>query len=53
MTLPDITEQRLTIYFVFTSKKTPMRISDILEEAENMFKSIVHVIYFIYDIRDF
>jgi hypothetical protein len=42
MTLPDATEQWLAIHFVLTSKKTPMQISNILEEAENMFKSIVH-----------
>jgi hypothetical protein len=42
MTLPDVTEQRLAIHFVFTSKKTQMQISNILEEAEIMFKSIVH-----------
>jgi hypothetical protein len=42
MTLPDVTEQRLSIHFVFTSKKTPLHISNTQEEAENMFKSIVH-----------
>jgi hypothetical protein len=47
MTLPDVTEQRLAIHFVFTSKKTPTQISNILEEAENMFKSIVHFKYMI------
>jgi hypothetical protein len=49
MTLPDVTEQRLAIHFVFTSKKTPMQIFDIhvLEEAENTFKSIVHFEYMI------
>jgi hypothetical protein len=47
MTLPDVTEQRLGIHFVFTSKKTPMQISNILDEAENMFKSIVHFEYMI------
>jgi hypothetical protein len=46
MTLPDVTEQRLAIHFVFTSKKTAMQIS-ILEEAEIMFKSIVHFKYMI------
>jgi hypothetical protein len=45
MTLSDVTEQRLAIHFVFTSKKTPMPISNILEEAENMIKSIVHFKY--------
>jgi hypothetical protein len=38
MTLPEVTEQQLAIHFVFTSKKTPIQISNILEEAENMFK---------------
>jgi hypothetical protein len=30
-----------------TSKKTPMQISNIYEEAENMFKPIVHFKYMI------
>jgi Fe2+ or Zn2+ uptake regulation protein len=47
MTLPDVTEQRLAIHFVLTSKNTPMQISDILEEAEKMFNSIVHFKYMI------
>ena len=47
MTLPDVTEQRLAIRFVFTSKKTPMQICNILEEAEKSFKSIVHFKYMI------
>jgi hypothetical protein len=47
MTFPDVTEQRLAIRFVFTSKKTQMQISNILEEAESMFKSIVHSKYMI------
>jgi hypothetical protein len=51
MTLPDVTEQRLAIHFGFTSKKTskktPMQISNTLEEAENIFKSIVHFKYMI------
>jgi Fe2+ or Zn2+ uptake regulation protein len=47
MTLPDVTEQRLAIHLVFTSKKTPMQFSDILEEAENMFKSIAYFKYMI------
>jgi hypothetical protein len=47
MTLPDVTEQELAIDFVFTSKKTPMKISNILEEAKNMFKSIVYFKYII------
>jgi hypothetical protein len=47
MTLTDVTEQRLAMHFVFTSKKTAMQISNILEEAENMFKSIVHFEYMI------
>jgi hypothetical protein len=42
MTFPDFTEQRLVIHIVFTSKKTPMQISDISEEVENILKSIVH-----------
>jgi hypothetical protein len=46
MTLPDVTEQRLAIHFVFTSNKTPMQ-SNILEEAENMSKSIVHFKYMV------
>jgi hypothetical protein len=45
MMFPDVTEQRLAIHFVFTFKKTPMQMSDILEEAENMFKSIVQSKY--------
>jgi hypothetical protein len=49
MTLPDVTEQRLTIRFVFTSKKTPMQISNILEEAEKIFKSIVRYKGFLRD----
>jgi hypothetical protein len=48
MTLPDVTEQRLAMYFVFTSKKTAMQISNILEEAKNMFRSIVHFKCMIY-----
>jgi Fe2+ or Zn2+ uptake regulation protein len=47
MTLLDVTEQRLAIHFVFTSKKTPLQISNVLEEAQNMFKSIVHFKYMI------
>jgi hypothetical protein len=50
MTLPDVTENRLAIHFVFTSKKTAMQNSNTLEEAASMFKSIVH---FKYMIRDF
>jgi hypothetical protein len=44
MSLPDVTEQRLEIYFVFTFL---MQISNIAEDAENMFKSIVHFRYMI------
>jgi hypothetical protein len=47
MTLPGVTEQRLAIHFVFTSKKTQIQISNILQEAENMFKSIVDFKYMI------
>jgi hypothetical protein len=49
MTLPDVTEQRLAIPFVFTctSRKTPMQICNILEEVEKMFKSNVHFKYMI------
>jgi hypothetical protein len=47
MTLPDVTEQRLAIHFVFNSEKTPMYFFNTLEEAENMFKSIVHFKYMI------
>jgi hypothetical protein len=50
MTLPDVTEQRLAIHFVFNSKKTAMQISNILEEAAEMFKSIVHFKYMIQEI---
>jgi hypothetical protein len=51
MTLPDVTDKRLAIHIVFTSKKIAMQISNILKEAENMFKSIAH--FKIYDIKDF
>jgi hypothetical protein len=37
MTLPGVTEHRLAMHFMFTSKKTPIQISNILQEAENMF----------------
>jgi hypothetical protein len=47
MTLLGIMEQRLAIHFVFTSKETPMQISNILEEAENIFKPTVHFRYMI------
>jgi Fe2+ or Zn2+ uptake regulation protein len=47
MTLPDVTEQRLAIHFVFTSKKTQIQIYNILDEAEKMFRSIVHFKYII------
>jgi hypothetical protein len=47
MTLPGVTEQRLAMHFVFTLKKTPIQISNILQEAENMFKSVVHFKYMI------
>jgi hypothetical protein len=40
MTLPDVMEQRLAIHFVFTSKKDPMQISNIVEEAENMLSQL-------------
>jgi hypothetical protein len=43
--LPGVTEQGLAMHFVFTSKKTPIQISNILQEAENMFKSVVHFKY--------
>jgi hypothetical protein len=48
MTLSDVTEQRLAIQFVFTSKKIAMQILNMLEETANMFKSIVHFKYMIY-----
>jgi hypothetical protein len=41
------------MHFVLSSKKTPIQISDMLEEAENMFKSIEHFKIHVYDIRDF
>jgi hypothetical protein len=47
MTLPGVTEQWLAMHFVFTSKKTPIQISDILQEAEHMFKSVVYFEYMI------
>jgi hypothetical protein len=47
MTLHDITEQRLAMHFVFSSKNTPIQISNMFEEAENMFKSIEHFKYMI------
>jgi hypothetical protein len=47
MTLPDVTEQRLAINFVSALKKILMQISNALEEAENIFKSIVHFKYMI------
>jgi hypothetical protein len=47
MTLYDVTEQQLAMHFVFSSKKTPIQISNMLEEAENMFKSIEHFKYMI------
>jgi hypothetical protein len=50
MTLPDVTEHQLPIHFVFTSKKTQIQISDILEEAESMFKSIAQFEYMIQEI---
>jgi hypothetical protein len=45
MTLPDVTEQRLATNFVFALKMIVMQISNILEEAENMFKAIVYFEY--------
>jgi hypothetical protein len=35
MKLPDVTEQEFVIDFVFTSKETPMKISNALEEVKN------------------
>jgi hypothetical protein len=51
MTLSDVTEQRFAIHFVFALKKTLMQISNILEQAENMF--YVNCTLQIYDKRDF
>jgi hypothetical protein len=47
MTLPDVTEHGLVMHFVFTSKKTQKQISNLLQEEETLFKSIVHFMYMI------
>jgi hypothetical protein len=49
MTLPDH-GTAISDTFCVTSKKTAMQISNILEEAANMFKSIVHFKYMILEI---